>query len=166
MRPGSMNGYLYAENNPLKYTDPTGHLSQDEIKELFGRNTWDEVLASISNGYDWLKNKWGFLEFLRRVNVGDMVFGTNYDPADIPGDNLVDAKKRLFDGGYYLGEFHTNEHGAYRIGYTGNTGIDDIGIWDLTKYDVLGIQYPNSDKPKPKRKSRTRYGSPEARETG
>jgi hypothetical protein len=28
------------------------------------------------------------------------------------------------------------------------------------------LECPNSDEPKPKRESRTRYGSPEARETG
>jgi hypothetical protein len=32
--------------------------------------------------------------------------------------------------------------------------------------DLMWRQHPNSDEPKPKRESRTRYGSPKAREKG
>jgi hypothetical protein len=35
-----------------------------------------------------------------------------------------------------------------------------------TQYRARFYVNPNSDKPKPKRESRTRYGSPGARETG
>ena len=29
--PQSLNRYTYALNNPLRYTDPTGHFSEDEL---------------------------------------------------------------------------------------------------------------------------------------
>jgi hypothetical protein len=38
---------------------------------------------------------------------------------------------------------------------------------EIQKYSISdAVTAPNSDKPKPKRESRTRYGLPEARETG
>jgi len=43
--PQSLNRYSYVRNNPLKYTDPSGHYSEDEIMQSFGVKTWDEVFA-------------------------------------------------------------------------------------------------------------------------
>jgi RHS repeat-associated protein len=34
--PQSWNRYAYGLNNPLRYSDPTGHLSEDEIEAYFG----------------------------------------------------------------------------------------------------------------------------------
>jgi RHS repeat-associated protein len=66
--PQSLNRYSYAYNNALRYTDPTGHLNEDEIMELFGldpeEDEWVDVLAHFEEGGD-LEGKWGFLGALR-----------------------------------------------------------------------------------------------------
>ncbi|MFC1925132.1 LamG-like jellyroll fold domain-containing protein [Chloroflexota bacterium] len=49
--PQSWNHYSYCLNNPLRYTDPTGMYSEEELKQWFGEaqyNEWDK--------YDWFMN--------------------------------------------------------------------------------------------------------------
>ncbi|MDY7077863.1 MAG: RHS repeat-associated core domain-containing protein [Chloroflexota bacterium] len=48
--PQSLNRYSYVLGNPLKYTDPSGYYSEDEIMQSFGVETWDEVLAFFEEG--------------------------------------------------------------------------------------------------------------------
>jgi hypothetical protein len=41
--PAAWDRYAYVMYNPVKYTDPTGHFSQEQLEEWFGE-TWFEVL--------------------------------------------------------------------------------------------------------------------------
>ncbi|MCB8953079.1 MAG: RHS repeat-associated core domain-containing protein [Ardenticatenales bacterium] len=62
--PQSFNRYVYGLNNPLRYTDPTGHLSEDEIKDYFGYEADENMTLRdrmIEAGWqdflvDWLLN--------------------------------------------------------------------------------------------------------------
>jgi len=68
--PQSLNRYAYVLNNPLRYTDPSGHYSEEEIMKSFGVSTWDEVLAFFQNENSSLYGRWGWLEILRRATDG------------------------------------------------------------------------------------------------
>jgi len=70
--PQSFNRYAYALGNPLRFVDPTGYYSEDEIMLALEVETWDEVLAMFQLG-GVLEGLWGWLEILRRADDGDMV---------------------------------------------------------------------------------------------
>jgi RHS repeat-associated protein len=70
--PQALNRYSYALNNPLRYTDPTGMFSEDEIMQYLGVSTWDDVLAMFGEG-GVMAGAWGFLEVLRQAELGDNI---------------------------------------------------------------------------------------------
>ncbi len=68
--PQSLNRFAYVYNNPLKYVDPTGQYTEQEIMEHFGVDEWKDVLAFFEEGGE-LEGQWGWLEILRGVRDGD-----------------------------------------------------------------------------------------------
>ncbi len=93
--PQALNRYAYALNNPLRYTDPTGRFTEDEIMKHFGVKTWDEVLAFFEKG-GTLEGQWGWLEVLRGAEAGDYV-SARIDPW--PWDSKAPA---AFSGTFLL----------------------------------------------------------------
>jgi len=53
--PQSLNRYAYTLNNPLRYTDPSGHYTQDEIMKYLGLDTWEAVEQYFATMPDVLK---------------------------------------------------------------------------------------------------------------
>jgi len=47
--PQSLNRFTYVLGDPLKYRDPSGHLSEDEIVSYFGLETWNDHLRLLPN---------------------------------------------------------------------------------------------------------------------
>jgi RHS repeat-associated protein len=78
--PQALNRYSYCLGNPVRYRDPTGRYSEDEIMQSFGVSTWDEVLAHFREGGS-LEGRWGWLETLRKAQDGDAVIERN--PAQV-----------------------------------------------------------------------------------
>jgi RHS repeat-associated protein len=71
--PQTLNRYAYARNSPLNYVDPSGHLPQDIIKQMFGLTTdaaWEEVLKIFQAG-GALDGMWGLLDVLKEAEFGD-----------------------------------------------------------------------------------------------
>jgi len=71
--PQSLNRFSYVLENPLRYSDPTGYFSEEEIMGFFGVEAWKEVLAFFEEG-GYLEGKWGWLEVLRKGQVGEHVY--------------------------------------------------------------------------------------------
>ncbi|MCD4738027.1 MAG: RHS repeat-associated core domain-containing protein [Anaerolineae bacterium] len=100
--PQSLNRYAYTLNNPLKYTDPSGYLSEEQIRGYFGVETWEEVLKFYQGGGEF-QGKWGWLETLRAAEIGDTIdFIGDYGGGYARGK--AEFSSRLVDlhGGLYL----------------------------------------------------------------
>jgi len=54
--PQSLNRYAYVLNNPVKYADPTGHWSEEELEDKFGTDWRDQYFGkdSVFEGRDAL----------------------------------------------------------------------------------------------------------------
>jgi len=67
--PQSLNRYSYVLNSPLRYTDPTGHLTPDELRHLLG------------DSYDYLMELWRtydpyWIAVLEELQTGDRLEAT------------------------------------------------------------------------------------------
>jgi len=53
--PQDLNRYAYAANNPLRYTDPTGHISEDEVERAL------EIIDLLQRDYGvFIQVDWGW----------------------------------------------------------------------------------------------------------
>jgi hypothetical protein len=59
--PQALNRYGYVFNNPLRYVDPTGHFTEEEVQEYFGVKDWaefrelygDQMYALMNSEFTW-----------------------------------------------------------------------------------------------------------------
>ena len=73
--PQSLNRYAYTLNNPLRYTDPTGHFSDDEILDwLKAQNpdNWESIW------HTWQQNA-AWMDWLRNAQFGDGLLNSLHD---------------------------------------------------------------------------------------
>ena len=73
--PVSFDHFAYVRNNPLKYSDPSGYFSEDQIKLFMGfdeDDPWEYVLRLFEEGGIYA-GRWGWLETLRRAEIGDQI---------------------------------------------------------------------------------------------
>jgi hypothetical protein len=121
--PQDLNRYAYVRNNPLRYIDPTGYLTQDQIMTHFSAETWEEVLAFFEAGGE-LEGRWGWLATLRRAFLGDIiqVFG-NYEglwpPSWIGAGGIVQGELVEREGQLYIQSENTLI-AANEVGWLGN----------------------------------------------
>jgi RHS repeat-associated protein len=101
--PQNLNRYAYVLNNPLRYSDPTGLFTQEEIEKYYHVKTWDEVLAFFQKDGN-LEGRWGWLAVLQKANLNDFV-SMQWD-TDIP---LPDGHPKV--EGTFTGEFINDENG-------------------------------------------------------
>jgi len=97
--PQSLNRYAYTLNNPLKYTDPSGHIEQDEADEAekirhmllqYGIDIFmDWYWLGTAHQSEWNKGLW-------TLDQLDMVLEAVEDFASLAGG--IDATRKALDG--------------------------------------------------------------------
>jgi RHS repeat-associated protein len=129
--PQDLNRYSYSLSNPLKYTDPSGFFSEDQIKQFFGLEAdtpWEEVLKFFQEG-GILAGRWGWLETLRQADFGDDI-DIDWD-ASIP---LPEGHPSL--GEHFAGRFQKGADGQLLI-----IGRDLPYFFDQIKAGLYGEHY-------------------------
>ncbi len=115
--PQDLNRYSYVRNNALRFVDPTGYFSDEEIMGFFGVDTWDAVLALFQRG-GALEGQWAWLKALHMASEGDALQiyhywnGVSWSPVEILGIPLgavTEGKEppalfMLFEGHFGLSE--------------------------------------------------------------
>ena len=71
------NRYGYARGNPMRFTDPSGFYSNDEIMQHFGCSDWSCVEAMFADDGVYA-GLWGWLYILQQAEDGDEVTAFNY----------------------------------------------------------------------------------------
>jgi hypothetical protein len=112
---------------PVKFSDPTGHYSVEELQQHFGVESFDELAAIFAEGGEH-EGLWGWYDILRAASDGDTV--TAWHPASmhpLTGTFERNAEGNIFvnlGGGHLVPE---KSFGAYG-GYHGGANHEDWGI--------------------------------------
>jgi RHS repeat-associated protein len=98
--PQSFDRYAYANNNPVRYSDPSGHFSEDQIKEILGfseDDNWEKVLELFEKGGKF-EGRWGWLSVLRKAEIGDQIT-IDWTDGILPEDHPAINDKLQFEMG-------------------------------------------------------------------
>ena len=119
--PQSLNRYSYVYNNTLRYIDPTGHLTEQELRTILGDDY--EVLWYLWTTYD---PYWAAI--LGELKVGDTLFASMLGGLELRFEGTAGTGIRISGYGPN-GAFSTRlqdwqAQGAYGIKKAGTTSID------------------------------------------
>jgi hypothetical protein len=63
--PGAYDRFAYADNNPIRFSDPSGHWSEDQLNDALGKNWRDKYFGRKAV----FENRKNLLDFLLSKNT-------------------------------------------------------------------------------------------------
>jgi RHS repeat-associated protein len=111
--PIDLDRYAYARNNPLRFADPSGHWSEDQLNESLGKGWRDKYFGSKAV----FENRKKLLEFLLSKNTTDSItleivrslfnvaYGAHNHGADFQGIDALGSRVAISGGGAGFGGF-------------------------------------------------------------
>ncbi|MDW8332492.1 MAG: RHS repeat-associated core domain-containing protein [Cyclobacteriaceae bacterium] len=127
--PGGVQGldrYAYVNNSPLNYIDPTGHLSESQIRNLLGKN-YDKLWSL------WKQHDLYWITVLTELQIGDTLYASMLDGVGLQVQGNGDNVTLVVLGGEYSANLEAWQgKGAYLIDRPGKS--DD---WKERKRDEM-----------------------------
>ncbi len=128
------NRYLYGFGNPVKFNDPSGHYSVEELQKHFGVNSFEELTALFGEGGQYEGNS-GWYDILRAAQDGDQITAYLPNPMiSISGSFMRNEEGQIqidMGRGYIVPEAEFAKFGGYRTGMTYNGGSAEYGMYHL-----------------------------------
>jgi len=116
--PQALNRYSYGGNNPVRFTDPTGHLTEDELQTLLGKDY--DTLISLWRQYDpyWMA-------VLEAIQGGGVLQASMLDGIELHFEGSgQDIRLNVYNGSYSKQLWDWQGKGAYRVQNPGMTSAD------------------------------------------
>ena len=126
---------VISRGNPLKYNDPTGHYSVDELQQHFGVNSFDELMALFGEGGRYEGNS-GWYDILRAAQDGDHITAYMPDATTAISGNFIRNNQGQIEidmgNGQIVDESVFAVFGGYHAGFeaSGSYG-SDYGLYQL-----------------------------------
>jgi RHS repeat-associated protein len=118
--------YAYVRFNPLKYTDPSGHYSVEELMQHFGVDSFEALMALFGEGGPYAGNS-GWYDILRAAQDGDRITATLPDyQTSISGSFVRTSEGRIMiDMGYshLVPEAEFARFGGHWVGWSPEYGM-------------------------------------------
>ncbi len=126
--------YAYTRFNPVKYTDPTGHYSTDELMQHFGVDSFEALTALFGEDGPYAGNS-GWYDILRAAQDGDRITATLPDyQTSISGSFVRTSEGRiLIDMGqsHLVAETEFARFGGYWAGGASYGWPSEYGMYHL-----------------------------------
>ncbi len=116
--PQALNRYSYVLNNPLRYTDPTGHLTEDELRTLLGSNY--DTLITLWSQYDTY-----WMAVLEAIQGGGVLQASMLGGIELHFEGSGrDIRLNVYNGSHSKQLWDWQGKGVYRVQNPGMTSAD------------------------------------------